>query len=55
VQEFTHSLLRDLGAPKGRVRTFTEIKLKDGDGKLSIPDGAILVERGRRGGPCSWR
>ncbi len=39
VPEFTHALFKDLGAPKGRVRTFTEIQLKDGDGKLSIPDG----------------
>jgi len=29
------------------VRTFTEIQLKDADGKVSIPDGAILVERGK--------
>ena len=47
VPEFTHSLLRDLGAPKGRVRTFTEVQFKDADGKVSIPDGAILVERGK--------
>ncbi|MCW2984534.1 MAG: stress response protein [Conexibacter sp.] len=47
VPEFTHALLRDLGAPKGRIRTFTEIQLKDAEGKVSIPDGAIIVERGK--------
>jgi len=47
VPEFTHSLLKDLGAPKGRIRTFTEIQLKDVDGKVSIPDGAIVIERGQ--------
>jgi hypothetical protein len=46
VPEFGHALLRDLGAPKGRISTFTEVQLKDGEGTLSIPDGAIVVERG---------
>ena len=47
VPEFTHSLLKELGAPKGKIRTFTEVQLKDDEGKLSIPDGAIIVERGK--------
>jgi hypothetical protein len=47
VPEFGHALLGDLGAPKGRLSTFTEIQLKDVDGKVSIPDGAIVVERGK--------
>lgn len=47
VPEFTQALLKDLGAPKGRIRTFTEVQFKDADGKLSIPDGAIVVERGK--------
>src|SRR4051812_17010675 len=47
VPEFANALLKDLGAPKGRVSTFTEIQLKDGEGKVSIPDGAIVVERGK--------
>lgn len=51
VPEFGHALLRDLGAPKGRISTFAEIQLKDGDGKLSIPDGAIVIERGK----TEWR
>lgn len=47
VPEFAHSLLKELGAPKGRISTFTEVQLKDDEGRLSIPDGAIVVERGR--------
>jgi hypothetical protein len=47
VPEFAHALLKELGAPKGRVSTFTEIQLKDGEGKVSIRDGAIVVERGK--------
>ena len=47
VPEFGRALLRDVGAPKGRISTFTEIQLKDADGKVSIPDGAIVVEWGK--------
>ncbi|MEZ5101975.1 MAG: hypothetical protein R3C15_19675 [Thermoleophilia bacterium] len=47
VPEFGHALIDDLGAPKGRISTFTEIQLKDAEGKLSIPDGAVVVERGK--------
>lgn len=47
VPEFGRSLLVHAGAPAGRIRTFTEIQIKDLDnGTTSIPDGAILVERG---------
>ncbi|MEX2210695.1 MAG: hypothetical protein WD689_02900 [Gaiellaceae bacterium] len=51
VSEFGHALLSGLGAPKGRISTFAEIQLKDGEGKVSIPDGAIVVERGN----THWR
>jgi hypothetical protein len=47
VPAFGYALLSGLGAPKGRIETFAEVQLKDTDGKLSIPDGAIVVERGR--------
>src|SRR3954464_6346447 len=47
VPEFGHALLKDLGAPKGKIATFAEVRFKDGDGKVSIPDGAIVVERGK--------
>jgi hypothetical protein len=47
VPEFGHALLKDLGAPKGRISTFVEVPFKDDDGKVSIPDGVIVVERGK--------
>lgn len=51
VDEFGRALLRDVGAPAGRISTFTEVPLKDGDGKILRPDGAVTVERGK----TSWR
>jgi hypothetical protein len=51
VTEFGRALIADVGGPKGRVTTYTEVQLKDIDGKLSIPDGVAVVERGKR----SWR
>src|SRR5262249_37764315 len=48
VPDFAHALLAELGAPRGKVLTYAEIPLKDGDGKVHIPDGAITVERGAR-------
>ena len=47
VPEFGRAVLSELGAPRGRISTFAEVQLKDADGKLSIPDGAIVVERGQ--------
>jgi hypothetical protein len=52
VPEFGHALLKDLGAPKGRISTFAEVRLKDADGAVSIPDGAIVVERGKTRWSC---
>lgn len=51
VDEFGRALLRDVGAPAGRITTFTEVPLKNADGKVLRPDGAITVERGK----TSWR
>lgn len=51
VPEFARALLVDLGAPRGEVTTFTEVQVKDAAGKVHIPDGAIVVERGR----TCWR
>jgi hypothetical protein len=51
IPEFGHALLGPLGAPKGRIATYAEVQVKDGDGKTHIPDGAIIVERGR----AAWR
>ena len=52
VPNFGRALLRDLKAPKGRISTFTEVRLKDGNGKTHIPDGAIVVERGKTKWAC---
>ena len=51
VPEFGYALLGPLGAPKGRIATFTEVQVKDAVGKTHIPDGAIIVERGK----AAWR
>ncbi len=51
VPEFGKSLVCELGAPRGRISTYAEVQLKDAAGKTSIPDGAIVVERGKK----SWR
>lgn len=51
VNEFGRALLRDVGAPIGRITTFTEIPLEAATGKVLRPDGAIIVERGK----MSWR
>lgn len=47
VPEFGQGLLRGFGAPKGRISTYTEVQLKGADGKVHIPDGAIVIEWGR--------
>ena len=52
VPDFCHALLVPMNAPKGRISTFTEVRFKDGDDKLHIPDGAVLVERGRKRWCC---
>jgi hypothetical protein len=51
VDEFGRGLLREVGAPAGRISTFTEVPLEGADGKTLRPDGAITVERGK----TSWR
>ncbi len=45
VPEFAHTLLKPLGAPKGKVRTFIEVPFKLG-GRSIRPDGIIAVTRG---------
>jgi hypothetical protein len=51
VNEFGKALLKEVGAPAGRISTFTEVPLTDAAGKKLRPDGAITVERGK----TSWR
>jgi hypothetical protein len=45
VPEFAHTLLKPLGAPKGKVRTFIEVPFKL-HGRSIRPDGIITVSRG---------
>jgi hypothetical protein len=47
VPQFGRALLSHVGAPGGRIEAFTEIRFVDVDAKLSIPDGAVVVERGK--------
>jgi hypothetical protein len=51
VDEFGKALLKEVGAPAGRISTFTEVPLETPEGKTLRPDGAITVERGK----TSWR
>lgn len=53
VPEFGHALLKELGAPRSPViETFAEVRLKDGEGKATIPDGAIVCRRGKTTWSC---
>jgi hypothetical protein len=52
VDEFGRALLKEIGAPAGRIATFTEVPLKNGDGKILRPDGAITVQRGKTSWKC---
>lgn len=52
VPAFSQRFLRAMDAPGGRVQTFTEVRLKDVDGRTHIPDGAIVVQRGKRRWSC---
>src|SRR5215212_1325443 len=47
VPQFGRALLDHVGAPAGQIKTYTEIRFVDDDTRLSIPDGAIVVERGK--------
>ncbi len=48
VPSFGHEIVGQFGAPKGQISTFTEVQLKDANGKRHIPDGAIVVQRGKK-------
>lgn len=53
VPEFGHAVLRDLGAPKSPViETYAEVRFKRADGKLDVPDGAIVCQRGSKRWAC---
>ncbi len=51
VPDFGRALVGELGAPAGKLTTFTEVQLKDADGGVHIPDGVLVVERGK----TRWR
>src|SRR3954451_5849449 len=52
VPQFGRAILDLIGAPGGRIQAFTEIRMVDGDTKLSIPDGAVVIERGKARWVC---
>src|SRR6266540_718352 len=52
VPQFGRAILEHVDAPAGRILTFTEVRFIDADTKLSIPDGAVVVERGKTRWVC---
>lgn len=48
VPDFCFALLSGTKVQKGKISTFTEVRFKDGDRKVHIPDGAVVVERGKK-------
>jgi hypothetical protein len=51
VPAFATSVLGPFGAPRGKVETYCEVRIKDVAGRVSRPDGAIVITRGAK----SWR
>ncbi len=51
VRDFGHSIIGPLGAPKGQIETFTEVRF-DLNGQFVIPDGLIRVTRGKKSWVC---
>ena len=51
VPDFGRALLAQVGAPAGRLSAYTEVRFDGEDGKVQIPDGALVVERGK----TRWR
>jgi hypothetical protein len=48
VPEFGRALLVQAGAPAGRIRTYIEVQFPDDTGKIPRPDGAVIVEWGKK-------
>jgi hypothetical protein len=48
VPEFGRALLSQAGAPAGRIRTYIEVQVPDDIGKVPRPDGAVIVEWGKK-------
>lgn len=47
VPAFGYTVLKELKPPKGKINTYTEIRLEDEEGNTHIPDGAIVIKRGQ--------
>lgn len=52
VPDFCHALLSEMKAPKGTISTYAELRFKGADNKVHIPDGAVIVERGKKRWGC---
>jgi len=48
VPEFGRAVLAQAGAPAGRIRTYIEVRFPDEKGKAPRPDGAVIVEWGKK-------
>lgn len=48
VPEFGRAVLAPAGAPAGRIRTYIEVQFPDDTGKIPRPDGAVIVEWGKK-------
>ena len=47
VPDFGKAILARVGAPAGRISTFVEPQFRDAADDVHIPDGAVVVERGK--------
>ena len=52
VPQFGRAILSHLDAPGGGIDTYTEVRFLDDQDKTLIPDGAVVVERGKRRWVC---
>lgn len=52
VPQFGRAITAYLGAPAGHIETYTEVRFQDAEDKTAIPDGAIVVERGKTRWVC---
>jgi hypothetical protein len=52
VPQFGRAIVAHTGAPAGRLETYTEVRFTDADEKTVIPDGAIVIERGKTRWVC---
>jgi hypothetical protein len=49
---FSHSVLKTIGAPGGRIEAYTEVILRTRSGDNLRPDGVILVSHGKKSWGC---